>query len=70
MSVKSQRRSAANRAAHNQAQINAQTSPLAALRRALEWVMSEARELDRADVPAVTARITRVARELNERSRP
>ncbi|MEU0078495.1 hypothetical protein ABZY58_11415 [Micromonospora tulbaghiae] len=70
MSVKSMRQAADNRAAHNQAQINAQTSPLAALRRALEWVMSEARSMSPADVPAVTTRITRVARDMNERSRP
>lgn len=70
MSVRSQKRAATNRADHNRRQINAQTSPLAALRRALEWVMSEARELDRQSVPAVTTAITRVAADLNERSRP
>lgn len=70
MSIKSQRRAANNRATYHQQLINAETSPYARLRRALEWVMGEARAMDRAEVPALVDRICGVARDLNERSRP
>lgn len=70
MSIKSQRTKATNRAGFHQAAITAEKSPYAKLRRALEWVMAEARAADRDQIPALTARITGVARELNERSRP
>lgn len=70
MSVKSLRRKAGNRADYHRQLIAAEKSPYAALRRALEWVMAEGRALDRDQIPALTARITGVARELNERSRP
>jgi len=70
MSVQSLRRSAANRATANSTKIAAAVSPYERLRHALEWVMAEARSMDRDDVPAVVDRITRVARDLNERSRP
>lgn len=70
MSVKSQTRAADNRASANTREIFSQTSPLARLRRAVEWLMSEAKAMDRGDVPDLTERITGIARELNERSRP
>jgi hypothetical protein len=70
MSVKSLRTKANNRASFHQAAIDAEKSPYAKLRRALEWVMAEGRALDRDQIPALTARISGVARELNERSRP
>lgn len=70
MSVKSLARAANNRATKHITEINAQASPYAALRRALEWVMSEARQLDRTEVDTWTDRIAAVAREMNERSRP
>lgn len=70
MSVQSLRRSADNRATANSTKVAAAVSPFERLRHALEWVMAEARAMDRADVPAVVDRISGVARELNERSRP
>lgn len=70
MSVKSLRSAADNRAAANSAKVARAVSPYERLRHALEWVMAEARAMDRGDVPAVVDRITRVARDLNEGSRP
>ncbi len=70
MSTKSLARRAANRAATNTGRITTAVSPYERLRHALEWVMSEARALDRDDVNAVVDEITRVALNLNERSRP
>jgi hypothetical protein len=70
MSVKSLRQAANNRLAANTAAVAGQTSDLARLRRAVEWVMSEAKAGDRSELPAITERITGIARELNERRRP
>lgn len=70
MSVKALRRKADNRLEHNLAQIAAQTSDLAKLRRAVEWVMSEARSMPPEQVPGWTERVCALAREMNERSRP
>ncbi len=70
MSVQSLRRSADNRAATHSARVTRAVSPYERLRHALEWVMAEARAMDRADVPALVDRISGVAREVNERSRP
>ena len=70
MSIRSLTRAADNRAAANTSTIARAVSPYERLRHALEWVMAEARAMDRADVPAVVDRITRVARDLNEGSRP
>lgn len=70
MSVKSLRAKAAHRAATATGRINAAVSQFEKLRHALEWVMSEARAAGPAAAPDVVERITRVARDLNERSRP
>ncbi|MEU7170280.1 hypothetical protein ABZ949_02165 [Micromonospora tulbaghiae] len=70
MSAKSLTRKATNRADTNTGRIAAAVSPYERLRHALEWVMSEARALNRDDVNAVVDEITRVALNLNERSRP
>ncbi|MEU7978278.1 hypothetical protein AB0B63_07070 [Micromonospora sp. NPDC049081] len=70
MSVKSLRRKAEHRAATAMGRINAAASPYEQLRHALEWVMSETRAAGRAAAPAVVESISRVARDLNERSRP
>ncbi|MFI2663310.1 hypothetical protein [Micromonospora carbonacea] len=70
MSVKSLRTKASNRAATAQARINSTASPYEKLRHALEWVMSEARAAGRDTAQDTVATITKVARELNERSRP
>lgn len=70
MSIKSLRAAADNRTAWNVARIAGAESPYERLRHALEWVMSEARAMPRADVDGVVETITRVARDLNERSRP
>ncbi|MEV1315407.1 hypothetical protein AB0J14_04900 [Micromonospora arborensis] len=70
MSVKSLNRAATNRSTVHSGRVAAATSPYERLRHALEWVMAEARAMDRAEVPAVVDRISGVARDLNERSRP
>jgi hypothetical protein len=70
MSVKSLRAAAANRASYHSGSVAAEKSPYARLRRALEWVMAEARAVGRDDVDKITETVTRVARDLNERSRP
>lgn len=70
MSVKSLRAAAANRTTWSVGRIADAESPYERLRHALEWVMSEARAMPRADVDGVVKEVTRVARDLNERSRP
>ncbi len=70
MSVKALNRAATNRATTHSTKIARAVSPYERLRHALEWVMAEARAMPRADVPALADRISGVARELNERSRP
>lgn len=70
MSVKSLRAAADNRTTWSVGRIAAAESPYERLRHALEWVMSEARAMRRADVDGVVEAITRVARDLNEKSRP
>jgi Tfp pilus assembly protein PilX len=69
MSVASEVRAASNRRDRHEALIAAERSPRAALRRAVEWVMSEARHMDTADVQTLTGEIADVARLLNGRSR-
>lgn len=59
---------AANRAKRHRGLIAQQASPRAALRRAVEWLMSESRHIDTADVRVLTERITGIASEFNERS--
>jgi hypothetical protein len=70
MSVRSLNRAATNRAAASSSKIARAMSPYERLRHALESVMAEARAMNRDDVPALVDRISGVARELNERSRP
>ncbi|WP_433460669.1 hypothetical protein [Micromonospora sp. CA-248212] len=70
MSVRALNRAADNRATANTLKIARAVSPYERLRHALEWVMAEARAMNRDDVPALADRISGVARELNERSRP
>lgn len=70
MSIVGERRAATNRATRHEELILAERSPRASLRRAVEWVMSEARHLETADVIATRDQIRQIAQTLNERSRP
>ncbi|WP_431728546.1 hypothetical protein [Verrucosispora sp. TAA-831] len=70
MSIRSQQSTADNRASWHSGRIAGAVSPYERLRHALEWVMAEVRARPKTDVPGVVDEITRVARTLNERSRP
>jgi len=70
MSAKAQVKSAENRAAYHLGRIAAEVSPRAKARMAAEWQMAETRRLEGDALDAAVVEMTRVAREMNERSRP